>query len=341
MKIAVVSSPVAPLLPARVGGAQAFLCDLAAGLARRGHRVDLYCAEGSLVDEVETVPIPVEAGARSALVMPSANADPPPSPELARAFSTLFDKLRRRGADAVSQHAFDAEAIELAEGLPVIHTLHLPPLGTRVRRAALSSTARFATVSRACARAWAGVGVTTEVLPNGVPAFPAPARAPEPVALMAGRLSPEKGVEDGIEVARRLGLRPLVVGVPYDPGYAPDLTGATVLPPLPRRDLWRLMARCALNLQAVRWDEPFGMVAAEAQVAGCPVAGYARGGLLEIVEPGVSGCLAPPGDLGGLVEAARAAARLDRGRVRASALARVGLDRALDAYETALARLPG
>ena len=42
MKIAVVASPVTPLRPAQLGGAQAFICDLSAGLAARGHDLTLY-----------------------------------------------------------------------------------------------------------------------------------------------------------------------------------------------------------------------------------------------------------------------------------------------------------
>jgi glycosyltransferase involved in cell wall biosynthesis len=83
------------------------------------------------------------------------------------------------------------------------------------------------------------------------------------------------------------------------------------------------------------------MVCAEAQMAGCPVAGYARGGLLEIVDPGVSGYLCEPGDVKGLAEAALAASKLDRATVRASAIKRLGLDASIDAYEAVLAAVAG
>jgi glycosyltransferase involved in cell wall biosynthesis len=83
------------------------------------------------------------------------------------------------------------------------------------------------------------------------------------------------------------------------------------------------------------------MVGAEAQMAGCPVAGYARGGLLEIVEPGVSGFLSDPDDINGLAAAALAATKLDRVAVRVSAMNRLGLDASMDAYEAALAAVAG
>jgi glycosyltransferase involved in cell wall biosynthesis len=83
------------------------------------------------------------------------------------------------------------------------------------------------------------------------------------------------------------------------------------------------------------------MIAAEAQMAGCPVAGYARGGLVEAVEDGVSGFLAEPDDVTALAAAARASLTLDRAAVRKSALQRLSLDASLDAYETALAAVAG
>ena len=270
-------------------------------------------------------------------MMPGSSDEPAASPVIRTAFDLLFQELRRHGADVVSQHAFDAEAIEMAEGLPVLHTLHMPPISSRVLGEVLKSRAAFGTVSESWRRAWAKAGARqVSVLRNGVPVFEVeevPIRAD---ALLAGRLSPEKGFEDGIAAARAIGLTPVVVGVPYDRSYQPDLSAALVLPPQPRSRLWQLMAGVSVTLLPVHWDEPFGMVGAEAQMAGCPVAGYARGGLLETVEPGVSGFLSEPGDVNGLAEAALAATKLDRAAVRASAINRLALGASLDAYEAAL-----
>jgi glycosyltransferase involved in cell wall biosynthesis len=333
---------VTRLQPAQLGGAQAFLCDLAIGLSQRGHEVLLYCAEGSEVPGVDLIEIPVAPGAEQALMMPGSTDEPATSPVIRRAFALLFKDLRRRGADVVSQHAFDAEAIEMSDGLPVLHTLHLPPISNRVLGEVRKSRAAFATVSESCQRAWAEAGASqVSVIRNGVPVFTVEQVPIGQDALLAGRLSPEKGFEDGIAAARAIGLRPVVVGVPYDRSYEIDLSAAVVLPPQPRSKLWQLMAGASVTLLPVHWDEPFGMVGAEAQMAGCPVAGYARGGLVETVEPGVSGFLSDPDDVNGLAEAALAATKLDRVAVRASAMRRLGLDATLDAYEAALAAVAG
>jgi len=151
---------VTPLLPVQAGGAQAFVADLARGLAGRGHRVELYCAGGSEIQGVELVRVEVGAEVARALVMPGASRSEA-VPELRDGFERLFRELRRRGADVVSQHAFDAEAIELAEGLRVVHTLHLPPLVPGVVAAARGSAARFATVSHS--DHWSRTGLGTEM----------------------------------------------------------------------------------------------------------------------------------------------------------------------------------
>jgi glycosyltransferase involved in cell wall biosynthesis len=284
----------------------------------------------------------VAPGADQALMMPGSKDEPEASPVIRRAFELLFKELRRLGADVVSQHAFDAEAIEMSDGLPVLHTLHMPPISSRVLGEVLKSRAAFATVSESCRRAWATAGAgQVGVIRNGVPIFTVEEVPIRKDALLAGRLSPEKGFEDGIAAARAIGLRPVVVGVPYDRSYQLDLSLAVVLPPQPRSRLWQLMAGASVTLLPVHWDEPFGMVGAEAQMAGCPVAGYSRGGLVEIVEPGVSGFLTEPDDVKGLAEAALAATKLDRVAVRESAMNRLGLDASLDAYEAALAAVAG
>ncbi len=324
-----------PLQPAQAGGAQAFVADLASGLAGRGHRVELYCARGSAVPGVELVPIAVGPAVSAALVMPG-GLPAPPSSELRAGFEALFAELRRRGADAVTQHAFDAEAFELAAGLPALHTLHLPPIVPAVVAAARAAREPKAAVSAAGRRDWAAVGVDAFLLPNGVPDWHPEPGPVEPVALIAGRISPEKGIEDGIAAAHQAGLRPLVVGAAYDPAYRASLTGSEVRPPLSRSELWRLMASVAVCVMPAKWEEPFGLVAAEAQVAGCPVAAYDRGALSEVIAPGRGGFLAAPGDLPGLAQAIRDCLQLDRLQVRRQARPRLLMSQALDAYERAL-----
>src|SRR5260370_16993380 len=79
LKIAVVSSLVTRLQPAQLGGAQAFLSDLATGLSQRGHEVLLYCAEGSVLPGVDLVYIPVPPAMAHSSLIPASRNKPTPS----------------------------------------------------------------------------------------------------------------------------------------------------------------------------------------------------------------------------------------------------------------------
>lgn len=337
MRIAVVSSPVTPLRPAQPGGAQAFVSDLALGLTRRGHDVELYCVEGSEVPGVKLVTVPRPSDAAAALVMPHGRPAPP-APGVAAAIAAMFENIRGHPPEAISQHAFDAPAFELSRGLPVLHTLHLPPLVPAVVEAAADTPVdSLAAVSESSLRTWRDAGVIVgRLLRNGVEDVDMAAAPVEQAALVAGRISPEKGIEDALAAAHAAGLPVRVAGALYDSDYEIDLTGAERLGELTRIELRRLMARSAVTVCAVRWDEPFGLVAAEAQMAGCPVAAYRRGAMPEVIEDGVSGFIAAPDDAHDLARAIERCLALDRQRVRASARRRLGLEAALDGYENAL-----
>ena len=58
-----------------------------------------------------------------------------------------------------------------------------------------------------------------------------------------------------------------------------------------RRDRWEKMARAAVVLCPARWDEPFGIVFAEALACGTPIMSAPRGALPEIVRNGENGYL--------------------------------------------------
>ena len=136
-----------------------------------------------------------------------------------------------------------------------------------------------------------------------------------------------------------------MVGGPYDPRYAEaveawgDRPGVSLEGPVPRRRLWELMSEARAVLCPVRWDEPFGLVAAESQAAGAPVIGFRRGALEEVVADGVTGALVPEGDLDGAARAVSGAGRFDRSACRRHAEETLDLERTLDGYEELSVRL--
>jgi glycosyltransferase involved in cell wall biosynthesis len=323
MRIAFVAPLLAPLCDTTSRGSHVIVADLARAMKARGHDVMVFCAQGSYLKGVDTAPIIVDA--RSS------------------AFEELQWHMEKWDPDVVSQHACDAEAFAMSHGHPVVHTLHANPLDPSAASGAARSRAPLVAVSHDSQRRWREAGCThVSTIPNGIPDFPLKPGDTEPIALIAGRIAPEKGTAAAIRVAHRAGLEPVVVGEVYDRGYfareiVPLLDGTHVYRTLPRERVVALMARAAVTLVPVEWDEPFGLVAAEAQTMGCPVVGYARGALSDVVPHGEGGMLVAAGDEDALAAAIPAARSMDRIAVREQARDRFDFDVMLDAYEELLA----
>jgi glycosyltransferase involved in cell wall biosynthesis len=166
-----------------------------------------------------------------------------------------------------------------------------------------------------------------------------------PVLGVVGRVVGWKGQHVVLDALSRLpGVVALVVGDEgEDPTYAAELRRrARELGVADRvrflgfrADVPRLMRSVELVVHAAVAPEPFGRVIVEGMLAGRPVVAARAGGVLEIIEDGVSGVLVPPGDAGALAVAIaalladpeRASRIADTGRRRASE--RFGADRVL------------
>jgi glycosyltransferase involved in cell wall biosynthesis len=359
MKIAIMAPLVTAIREPQLGGSQAFVSDLARGLVGRGHEVHVYAASGSIIPGVTVVdtgadPRVLAATLYRAVVPGGAGlaGTAVASAESARAaaqtaFAAAYGRMRDARYDVIHNHAFDAPAVRLAATVPapVLHTLHLPPDETLT--AALDEAARslrppaVATVSAFQAAAWRRVVRVDAVLPPYVPTRVIPYSATAGNgAVFAGRLSPEKGTAEAIDIASAAGLSIDVYGDAYDERYARDQIaprqarpGVRIHQAIPRASLWAAMARAAVVLNPVRWDEPFGMVAAEAQACGTPVVAFRRGGLAEVIDDGITGFLVRPGDLHAAAEAVGRTAAISRAACRSHAERHLDLDLSLAAHE--------
>jgi len=361
VKIAVLAPLVTAIREPQRGGSQAFVSDLARGLAGRGHEVHVYAASGSEIPGVEVIDTGIDprslAGTFYRASGPSAGAAEEAGAAAAAesAFTTAYAAMRATRYDVVHNHAFDAPAVTLATALhaPVVHTLHLPP--DQAVSAALRQVAgrgqppAVAAVSDFQARAWRRVVPVDAILPPYPPTgvIPWSAEAGQG-ALFAGRLAPEKGAAEAIDIARAAGLPIDVYGDVYDPEYSREQIdprrswpGVTVHQGISRTLLWEVMARAAVVLYPARWDEPFGMAAAEAQACGTPVVAFARGGLSEVIMDGVTGFLVPPDDLPGAAQAVPKAAGISRPVCRQHAEDHLDLELTLDAHERLYRRVAG
>jgi glycosyltransferase involved in cell wall biosynthesis len=374
MKIAIMAPLVTAIREPQRGGSQAFVSDLARGLAGRGHEVHVYAASGSQIPGVEVIDTGVNpqslagtlyrafgpyaaepaAGEPAAAGSAAASATEPAAAAEA-AFTSAYRSMEATRYDVIHNHAFDAPAVRLAAALqaPVVHTVHLPP--DRAVSAALRQVTQgsrpptVAVVSDFQASAWRRVVPVGAVLPP----YP-PTRvigwsgAAGAGALFAGRLSPEKGAAEAIDIARAAGVPIEVYGDVYDAGYSRDQIDprrgwpeVAVHPAVPRAALWQAMAGAAVVLCPSRWDEPFGLAAAEAQACGTPVVAFRRGALGEVIVDGVTGFLVPPDDIRAAAAAVSEAARLSRPACREHAEGQLDLEVSLDAHERLYRRVAG
>ena len=347
MRIAVIAPLVAAIREPQRGGSQAFVADLARGLIGRGHEIHLYAATGSEVPGVPLIDTGVDHRSLSATLYRASGAPDRQSEAAEAAFARVYSAVRENRYDVIHNHAFDAPAIGLATGLGarVVHTLHLPPddaVAAALRYAGETDPApTLAAVSEFQASAWRRVVPIDAILPPCVPTslIDWSPEAGDGV-VYAGRLSPEKGAAEAIDIARAAGVHIDVYGDSYDAEYAREQidprraeSGVDVHPAVSRASLWQVMARAATVLCPAKWDEPFGMVAAEAQACGTPVIAFDRGALGEVIADERTGFLVAPGDVHAAAEAVRRTTGLSRAECRAHAELHLDLGRSLDAHE--------
>jgi glycosyltransferase involved in cell wall biosynthesis len=152
-----------------------------------------------------------------------------------------------------------------------------------------------------------------------------------------GRIHPDKGTKEAIEIAAAAGRRLVLCGIVQDERYyaeqvEPRVDGDRVVylgsvGPLERGVV---LGGAAALLHPIAFDEPFGLSVVESMICGTPVIAYPRGSMAEIVDEGVTGFL-----VGGVEEAAAAveqAAVLDRAACRAAAAGRFSAERMVDDY---------
>lgn len=137
-------------------------------------------------------------------------------------------------------------------------------------------------------------------VPHGLPpALLAPGRGDGGYLAFLGRISPEKGVDRAIGIARRAGL-PLKIAAkvaPVDRPYFETLRPLFNSPlvefvgEIGEAEKSRFLGAALALLFPIAWPEPFGLVMVEAMACGTPVLAFRHGSVSEVVEDGVTGII--------------------------------------------------
>ena len=345
-RIAIIGPSRTPVAEPFSGGLTAHIRALTERLCRRGHDVTLFAAPGSDPD------LPVVELAMGALrLSDTARQDVSMPPELFmeehHAYLALMLTLaRQRGRfDVIHNHSQHHLPIAMSPlvATPMVTTLHTPPtpwLESAVQVGPTSSV-RFVAVSAFTAAQWEPVLGRVEVVANGVDCDRWTMGPGGPDLVWSGRMVPEKAPHLAIAAARLLGRRIVLAGPVADPVYFAQQVRPLLGPDavyaghLEQTALSQLVRTSAVAVASPEWDEPYGLVLAEALASGTPVATFARGGTIEVVDRSCAR-LAVPGDVASLARAIDDASRLDRSVARRWAETHCSIERMMDEYELLL-----
>ncbi|MFI6169433.1 glycosyltransferase [Nocardia sp. NPDC051052] len=343
LSVALLASNRHPIKQPFAGGLEAHVWHLARALQARGHRVTLFAADGSDGAAADSA-LRVRAFSPSAAA--AADSSMPPRQFLAdhHAYLTVMTELSAIGPtsfDVIHNHSLHYLPVAMAPtlGVPMLTTLHTPP--TPWLESALDVSkglgSAFVAVSKHTAQAWRQVVRVAGVVPNGIDLRAWPMGSGGVDLVWFGRLTPEKGAHLAVAAARRAGRRLHLAGPISDARYFRD----TIEPELDENTryhghldqaaLARLVGSCAAALVTPLWDEPYGLVVAEALACGTPVVAFERGGIPEIVDSDC-GRLVAPGDIDALAAGAAQAATLARADARDRAEASCGITAMVDTY---------
>lgn len=340
LRLALVAPPIEPVPPLGYGGTERIVDELARELERRGHEVTLFASGDSQSAGrlIETVPV--------ALRVQDFRGDA--SPWIT---ATHLQVLRHQADfDLIHSHIdFHSVLLARAATTPVVGTFHGrldTPFAASILR---DRPSNLVAISRGQAAQWPDIpwaavvhnGLTLRHMPFGA--------SPRDGGLaFVGRIMPEKGILDAIEVARLTGRTLRVAAkdpwLPSEVDYYQDVfepatsrADVELMGELGPADRDALLAASHATLMPSTWPEPFGLTAIESLACGTPVIARRVGALPEIVREGVDGFLAD--DALAMAAQVDRIEELDRAAIRDSVLERFSAERMTDGYEQVYTRI--
>lgn len=311
MRIGLIAAPWIPIPPAGYGGTERVVDSLARGFIAAGHEVMLAAASDS---------------ACPATLIPGMRPSEPA--EMGMALSELSHVIRAYdgmgGVDIIHDHTLAGPLVGRRKAsAPLVTTMHGPlvPASADLYRAMAGDTAIIG-ISRDQASRVPDVPIT-RVIHHGMDVAGVPVGSGGGgYVCFVGRMCPDKGVVEAIEIARKAGI-PLRIAakmrerdeIDYFHSVIEPLLGSNeeFLGELGDADKYLLMGEAVAFLNPIQWSEPFGLVMIESLSTGTPVVGTPIGSAPEIIDHGKTGYLGPAEELHNFLPLA---ASLDRSHCR-------------------------
>lgn len=343
LQIMLLSTPVGALGSGLGGGVELTLKNIAQALIHRGHTISIVAPIGSEIAELPIVPV---SGTLQSTVQTQGRTAPiamPNDPVLANMW-TYAHRMQHQ-FDILINFAYDWLPFYLTPffSRPIAHLVSMGSLTEAMDTVIEQTLEQFPGTLAVHSRAQANTfpfGDRLRCVSNGLDlSLYTFCNEPENVLGWVGRIAPEKGLEDAIVAARRVGMPLKIWGAISDLAYWQQICerysgeGFHHEGFLATSELQAALGKCRGLLMTPKWIEAFGNVAIEALACGVPVISYRRGGPAEIVRDGKTGWLVEPDSVDGLVAAIHQLDLIDRHTCRQQAEAEYSMQAMGDRVE--------
>ncbi len=326
MRIAQVSPLFESCPPQLYGGTERVVSYLTEELVRLGHEVTLFAAGDSQTDAILRAPFD-----RALRLDPTCKDGLP--------YHLVLINRVARSADAFDIIHFHADFLHFPLFAPLwsktLTTAHgrldLPDLPPLFREFPMMPLVSISDAQR-CPLSWANWRSTVY---HGLPtALYGTGRGTAGYLAFIGRISPEKGTERAIAIARRAGI-PLKIAAKVDnvdrDYYNSKIKrllkepGIEFIGEIGDREKGAFLGDALALLFPIDWPEPFGLVMIEAMANGTPVIAFKRGAVPEVIDEGVTGSIVESVDQA--LDALPRTLSLDRKRIRSRFEERFSVER--------------